>query len=51
MRADLEKECLYAERPAGFKGHYIGERLAELKALAASLPSAPAVFVHPQLLF
>lgn len=51
MRADLEKERLYSKVPAGFIGHYIGERLAELKALAVSLPSAPAVFAHNELLF
>lgn len=38
-RGDLEKECLHSKGPRGFKGHYIGERLAELKALAISLPS------------
>lgn len=51
QRADLEKECLHSKGPWGFKGHYIGERLAGLKALAISLPSAPAVFVQHELLF
>lgn len=47
-RADLEKERLYSDGPWGFKGHYIGERLAGLKALAILLPS---VFAHHVLLF
>lgn len=47
--ADLEKGMPLHKGPGGFKGRCIEERLAELKALAASLPSALAVFVCHEL--